>query len=63
MKNKDKYDLRYITIKPKYMINGCGKKIKDNFTFDIYYYDEVVAKDIIAKERAFKYFMRWLEQE
>lgn len=62
MKNKDKYDLRYISLKPKYMIGGCGYPLKDNFTFDIYYQDELIAKDIKAKESMFKYFLNWLEE-
>lgn len=61
MKNKDKYDLRLIKVKPKYMVSGCGKRITDNFTFDVYYKSERVAKDIKAKKSTFEYFMQWLE--
>lgn len=63
MKNKAKYNLEFITIKPKYMITGCGKRITDNFTFDIYYRDKVIAKNIKAKDTWFNYLMKWLEGE
>lgn len=63
MKNKDKYDVRLLVIRPKYMVSGCGKKITDNFTFDIYYQGKRVAKDIKAKQGTGKYFLEWLEAD
>lgn len=63
MKNKDKYDLRLLTVRPKYMVSGCGKKLTDNFMFDIYIGNDRVATDIKAKHNSFSYLMEWLEQE
>lgn len=63
MKNKDKYDLRKILVKPKYNINGCGKKITSKFFIDIYYDYEIVAKDIVAKENILPALLKWLEEE
>lgn len=63
MKNKDKYDLRFIVVKPYYKVCGCGNKLTDDFTFDVHYKDKVVAKGIKAKEKPFKYLMEWLEQD
>ena len=63
MKNKDKYDLREIVVKPYYKVCGCGKKLTDNFTFDVVYQGKVVGKGIKAKEKPFKYLMEWLEEE
>lgn len=63
MKNKDKYDLRKIMVKPKYNITGCGKKIVNKFWIDIYYDYELVAKDVEAKEHILPALMKWLEEE
>lgn len=67
MRNKDKYDLTKIAVVPKYMVNGCGKKITNRFTFDVVYqeeeYSEIIARDIKAKENVFPYLMKWLESE
>lgn len=67
MKNKDKYDLTKIAVVPKYMVNGCGKKITSRFTFDVVLqeeeYSEIIARDIKAKENVFPYLMQWLESE
>ena len=63
MKNKDKYDLRKILVKPKYKVNGCGKKITSKFLIDIYYDYEMVANDVEAKENILPSLMRWLEEE
>lgn len=63
MKNKEKYDLRYITLKPKYKVTGCGKRITDSFTFDIYFKEEKIAQDIKAKDKMFNYFLEWLEEK
>lgn len=50
-------------MKPKYNVNGCGKKITNKYWFDIYYDYEVVARDIEAKENILPALMRWLESE
>ena len=63
MKNKDKYDLRKIMVKPKYNIGGCGKKLTQKFWIDIYYDLELVARDVEAKEHILPALMGWLEQD
>lgn len=63
MKNKDKYDLRKIMVKPKYNITGCGKKITSKFWIDIYYDYEIVARDIVAKDNILPALLRWLEDK
>lgn len=63
MKNKDKYNLEHLDIKPRYQINGCGKKITSAFTFDIYCQGELVAKGIKAKEHILPSLLKWLEEE
>ena len=63
MKNKDKYNLRKITIKPKYNINGCGKKITSKFWIDVYYDYELVAKNVVAKEHILPAILWWLEED
>lgn len=63
MKNKDKYNLQLLEVKPKYQINGCGKRITSVFTFDICYEGVIVAQGIKAKEHILPSLMRWLEEE
>ena len=67
MKNKDKYDLTKLQVVPKYMVNGCGRKITSRFTFDVVLqeedHSEIVAKDVKAKENVYPYLMQWLESE
>ena len=63
MKNKDKYDLTRLQVRPKYMVNGCGRKITGRFTFDILYDNEVIERDVKAKDSIFPYLMKWLEKE
>ncbi len=63
MKNKDKYDLRKIIVKPKYNISGCGRKITNKYWIDIYYDCEKIAKDVEVKENILPALMRWLEKD
>lgn len=50
-------------MKPKYQVNGCGKKLTGKFWFDIYYDCEVVARDIETRDNIFPALMKWLEEE
>ena len=63
MKNKNKYDLTKLMIKPKYRLNGCGKKITSRFWIDIYYDNELVEKNVQANENILPALMKWLEKE
>lgn len=63
MKNKDKYDLRKIIVKPKYQIGGCGKKLMNKYWIDIYYDCEKVASDVEVKKNILPALMRWLEND
>lgn len=63
MKNKDKYNLTELSIKPMYKVNGCGKKIEDDYTFNVYINGELIARDIKAKKNTLYYLMEWLESE
>lgn len=63
MKNKDKYDLRKIIVKPKYNITGCGKKITNKFWIDIYYDYVIVERDVEVRENILPALMMWLEKE
>lgn len=62
MKNKDKYNLKGISAGLQYMINGCGKHIKETRTVVIYYEDKEI-KRIKTEEPMFQVLMDWLEQE
>lgn len=62
MKNKDKYDLRNINASANYMINGCGKKIKESCEITIKYNDKVI-KRIKSQEYIVKVVLDWLEEE
>lgn len=63
MKNKDKYLLTELSIKPKYMIDGCGRKVTKRYRLDIIYRDKVIAKNIIANDNPYTELMKWLEEE
>ena len=63
VKNKEAYNLTELTIRPKYMTDGCGKKITSKFKFDILHNNKVIAKDLIARDSLYIYLMEWLEQD
>lgn len=63
MKNKDKYDLRLITIVPKYRVNGCGKKIEGRCWLDIFYNGTAIACDIGTKSPPYRFLLEWLEED
>lgn len=46
-----------------YKVNGCGKKIEDDYTFNVYIKGELIARDIKAKKNTLFYLMEWLESE
>jgi len=63
MKNKDKYDLTKLTIKPKYMVTGCGKRLTRKYWINIYQDNKLIAKDVECKEHTLPALMSWLEEE
>lgn len=62
MKNKDKYDLRVLDYRVSWNINGCGKKIEDSRTINIYNEEQLLHSKKTEKS-LINYVMEWLESE
>lgn len=63
MKNKERYDLTRLTIKPYYQSGGCGKKIEGKCRIDVIYEDKVVVLKEETKEAPVRFLLNRLEKE
>lgn len=61
MKNKNKYNLKNISGKVVYNINGCGRQTKETRKVQILYNDKVV-KEVKTIDGLFQVVMEWLEE-
>lgn len=62
MKNKDKYNLKDLSVILNWNINGCGRKIEDSREIIIKKNDEVIHQKR-TQENIICYVFDWLEKE